>query len=97
MGKGPIAIATVGLTTLSVGVARFVEAEHFPIAQAAYCLIAIPAGLLLLLLADYTLHHARLVFVMVLAMLVFWSIASPAFSVGLGLALVGMVIRQSRG
>ena len=52
---------------------------------------------MLLLLADYTLHHARLVFVMVLAMLVFWSIASPAFSVGLGLAIVGMVIRRSRG
>lgn len=96
MGKGAIAVAILGLAALAAGVARFVHAGHFPIIQAVYCLIAIPAGLLLLLVADYTLHHARLVFLMVLAILAFWSIASPAFSVGLGLGLTGMVITQSR-
>lgn len=96
MEKGAIAIGILGLAILTAGVVRFVHAGHFPVIQAVYCLIAIPAGLLLLLVADYTLHHARLAFLIVLAMLALASIASPAFCVGLGVGLAGMVITQSR-
>lgn len=96
MEKGAIAIVVAALAALCAGIARFVHLGHFSLRQGIYCLIAIPVALVLLLLADYTLHHARLVLVMVLAIVVFWCVASPSFCVGLGLALGGMVLMQSR-
>lgn len=94
--KGPILLLTLGVAAIAAGVVRFVHLGHFSWTQAAYCLLSIPAALVLLLLADYTLHHARLVFLMVLAIFVLLGIASPSFCVGLGIALSGVVLTQFR-
>ena len=87
----------LGLVTIAAGALRFVRLGHFSLLQAGYCALAIPAALVILLIADYTLHHARIVLVLVLAILVLLAVASPAFCVGLGAALVGIVLTQWRG
>ena len=46
-------------------------------------------SLVVLLVFDYTLHHARIAAVMVLIFVVLFLVASPAFCVGLGVALRG--------
>jgi len=51
------------------GALRLARLGHFTLAQAAYCLLAIPAAMLLLLVFDYTFHHARIAALMVIAML----------------------------
>jgi hypothetical protein len=94
--RGPILLLVLGLVTIAAGVLRFIHLGHFTLVNAGYCVLAIPAALLLLLVSDYTLHHARIVFVMVLAMLALLAIASPSFCVGLGAALAGIVLTQWR-
>jgi hypothetical protein len=95
--KGPAIILILAVAVLTAGIARFVHLGHFGITQALYCLISIPCSLILLLVSDYTLHHARLAFVVVLAALALLSITIPSFCVGLGLALAGVVVVQLRG
>jgi hypothetical protein len=65
--------------------------------QAAYCALSLAGAWLLLLVLEYTLHHARIVFLMVLVVLAALAIQSPAFRVGLGLALGGILAMQARG
>ncbi len=79
-----------------VGALRYYRHGSFSLAQAGYCLVSIPAALLLLLVFDYTLHHAKIAAVMVLVFVVLFLVASPAFCVGMGLALAGMVVVQRR-
>lgn len=64
--------------------------------QVIYCALAVAGAWLLLLLLEYTLHHARIAFVMVLAILAMFAIQSPAFRVGLGLALAGILAVHAR-
>jgi hypothetical protein len=54
-------------------------------------------ALLVLLVFDYTLHHAKMVAVMVLVFVMLFMVASPAFCIGMGLGLAGMVVVQGRG
>lgn len=65
--------------------------------QAAYCVLSVVGAWLLLLVLEYTLHHARIVLLMVIVVLVLLAIQSPAFRVGLGLALAGILAMQARG
>lgn len=81
-----------GALIFAAGVVRFVLHRHFTLAEAMYCLFAIPAAMFLLMVFDYTLHHARIASVIALAMLVFWMVMSPSFCVGLGLTLLAMVV-----
>jgi hypothetical protein len=94
---GPILILVLGLAILAAGIVRFLHLGHFTLSQAVYCLISFPAALLLLLITDYTLHHARIVFVMVVVILTLLAIGSPSFCVGLGVGLTGIVLTQWRG
>jgi hypothetical protein len=55
------------------------------------------ASLVVLLVFDYTLHHAKIAAVMVLVFVALFLVASPAFCVGMGLGLAGMVVVQGRG
>lgn len=96
MERGPILLLILGLVTLAAGAVRFLHLGQFSLIQGVYCLLSVPAALVLLLIADYTLHHARIVFVMVLAILALLAIASPSFCAGLGVALVGIVLTQWR-
>jgi len=92
--KGLFEFTLLGIVVLGAGVLRFILHRHFSWTQAAYCLLAIPAALLLLLIFDYTLHHARIACLVVVAMLLFWTFGSPAFCVGLGLTMLGMVVTK---
>jgi hypothetical protein len=94
--RGPALLLMLGVATIAAGVVRFFHVGHFSWTQAGYCLLSIPAALLLLMLADYTLHHARIAFLMVLAILVLLGLTSPSFCVGLGAGLTGMVLTQLR-
>ena len=94
--RGPVLLLTLGMLTIAAGVLRFVHLGHFSWLQALYCVLSIPAALILLMLADYTLHHARIVFLMVLAIFVLLGIASPSFCIGLGVGLTGVVLAQFR-
>ena len=59
-------------------------------------MVAVLASLVVLLVFDYTLHHAKIAAVMVLVFAALFLVASPAFCVGMGLGLAGMVLLQSR-
>jgi hypothetical protein len=80
----------------AAGAMRYYRHGNFSLAQAGYCLLAMLASLVVLLIFDYTLHHAKLAAVMVLIFIVLFLVASPAFCVGMGLALAGMVVVQGR-
>jgi hypothetical protein len=97
VSKPEALLVSLALAILLTGVLRFIRMGTFSVAQAGYCLLATLAAVLMLLILDYTVHHARLAALMVLAALAVLSVGSPAFCVGLGLALGGMVLGQRRG
>ena len=78
------------------GAMRYFRHGNFTLAQAGYCLVSGMASLVVLLVFDYTLHHAKIAAVMVLIFVVLFLVASPAFCVGMGLGLAGMVLTQHR-
>jgi hypothetical protein len=86
----------LGLAIFLAGAVRYYRHGNFSLAQAGYCLLSIPAALLLLLILDYTLHHARIAAILVVVFASLLLVASPAFCAGLGLGLAGMVLRQRR-
>lgn len=77
------------------GAVRYYLHGNFTLAQAVYCGLEILASLVILLIFDYTVHHAKIAAVMVLIFVVLFLVASPAFCIGMGLGLAGMVVRQS--
>jgi hypothetical protein len=95
--KGEILLVLLSLAIFLAGAFRFVRMKHFTWTQAGFCLLAIPAAMLALMIADYTFHHARIVFVMVLAILVIAAVQSASFCVGLGLGLAGILLMQRNG
>ncbi len=84
----------LAIAILLAGVLRYAKAGWFSLGQAGLCLLAIPLALVILMVLDYVLHHARLVAIMVLLAIVLLAVQTPAFCVGLGLALAGMVLAQ---
>jgi hypothetical protein len=96
VAKAPAILFLLGVAIFLAGVARYHRQGNFSLAQAGYCLAATLASLMVLLVFDYTLHHARIVAVMVLVFVVLFLIASPAFCLGLGVGLAGMVVVQGR-
>ena len=96
VAKAPAILLLLGVTIFLAGVTRYYRHGDFSLAQAGYCLAATLASLVVLLVFDYTLHHARIAAVMVLIFVVLFLVASPAFCVGLGVGLAGMVIVQAR-
>jgi cell division protein FtsW (lipid II flippase) len=97
MAKAPAILLLLAAAIFAAGAVRYYRHGNFTLAQAGYCLIAILVSLVVLLIFDYTLHHARIVAVMVLIFIVLFLVASPAFCVGMGLGLAGMVIVQGKG
>ncbi len=86
----------LAVAIFAAGLARYYRHGNFSLVQAGYCLLAMLASLVVLLVFDYTLHHAKIVAVMVLIFVVLFLVASPAFCVGMGLALAGTVVVQGR-
>jgi hypothetical protein len=96
VAKAPATLLLLAVVIFAAGAVRYYLHGNFTLAQAGYCLVAILASLVVLLIFDYTLHHAKIAAVMVLVFVVLFLVASPAFCVGMGLALSGMVVVQGR-
>ena len=96
MAKGPAILLLLAVAIFATGAARYYRHGNFSLVQAGYCLVAVLASLVVLLVFDYTLHHARIAALMVLIFITLFLVASPAFCVGLGLALAGTVVVQGR-
>jgi uncharacterized membrane protein len=97
VAKGPAILLLLAVAIFAVGAVRYYRHGNFSLAQAGYCLVAILVSLVVLLVFDYTLHHAKIVAVMVLVCVGLFLVASPAFCIGMGLGLAGMVVVQGRG
>jgi drug/metabolite transporter (DMT)-like permease len=97
VAKAPAILLLLAVAIFLAGAVRYYRHGNLSPAQAGYCLVAVVASLVVLLVFDYTLHHARIAAVMVLIFVALFLVASPAFCVGMGLALAGMVLAQSRG
>jgi hypothetical protein len=97
VAKAPAILLLLAVAIFAAGAVRYYRHENFSLVQAAYCLVAVLASLVVLLIFDYTLHHARIVAVMVLIFVVMFLVATPAFCIGMGLGLAGTVVVQRRG
>jgi hypothetical protein len=97
VAKAPAILLLLAVAIFAAGAVRYYRHGNFSLAQAGYCLVAILASLVVLLVFDYTLHHAKIAAVMVLIFVVLFLVASPAFCVGMGLGLAGMVVVQGSG
>jgi hypothetical protein len=96
VANGPAILLLLAVAIFLAGAVRYYLHGSFTLAQAGYCLVALVVSLVVLLVFDYTLHHAKIAAVMVLIFAALFMVASPAFCVGMGLALAGMVLSQSR-
>jgi len=92
--KGPFELMVLGAAAVVAGVVRLVLLQHFTLAQAFHCLMAIPASILLFLILDYTLRHSRVATLVVLTLLLVLAANSPSFCVGLGLAVLTMIVTK---
>lgn len=97
MAKAPAILLLLAAAIFAAGAGRYYLHGNFSLAQAGYCLVAILASLVILLVFDYTLHHAKIAAVMVLIFAALFLVASPAFCIGMGLGLAGTVVLQGRG
>ncbi len=88
---GPWSVVAVGSLLFLLGVRRFVARHRFGFVDLLYCCLAVLAAGFLLLVFDYFIHHAKLVLVIPLALVTLLAVSSPAFDVGLGLALVASI------
>ena len=87
-----------GAFFVAAGTRRFVtRPEHFGLPSILGCLVGAFAGFFLLLVTDYLLHHARLVFIPWCICLIYFALIQPHLGVGLGLALWYMLATQLRG
>jgi hypothetical protein len=96
VAKAPAILLLLAVAIFLVGAVRYYLHGNFSLAQAGYCLVSILVSLVVLLIFDYTLHHAKIAAVMVLVFVVLFLVTSPAFCVGMGLGLAGMVVVQGR-
>lgn len=96
VAKAPATLLLLAVAIFLAGAVRYYRHGSFTLEQAGYCLVAVVISLVVLLVFDYTLHHARIAAVMVLIFAALFLVASPAFCVGMGLGLAGMVLSQSR-
>lgn len=97
VAKGPAILLLLAVAIFVAGAVRYYRQGNFTLEQAGYCLLAVVVSLVVLLVFDYTLHHAKIVAVMVVVFVGLFLVASPAFCVGMGVGLAGMVLVQSRG
>jgi hypothetical protein len=88
---GALILFLVGSMLFLLGVSRFLVRHSFGLMDALYCcLVLVPAGLLLIVIA-YVVQHARLVAVIPLFLAGLLVVSYPAFDLALGLALMGAV------
>ena len=87
-----------GAFFIAVGIHRFgVRADPFGVPSLLGCVVGAFGAFFLLLVTDYVLHHAPLVFIPWCIVLILLAFVQPHFAVGLGLALWFMLASQLRG
>src|SRR5207253_4514515 len=96
VATAPALLLLFAVAIFLAGAVRYYRHGSFTLAQAGYCLVAVMASLVVLLVFDYTLHHAKIAALMVLIFVALFLVASPAFCVGMGLGLAGTVVVQGR-
>ena len=96
VAKAPAILLLLAVAIFAVGAVRYYWHGNFSPVQAGYCVVAVLMSLVVLLVFDYTLHHAKIAALMVLVFVVLFLVASPAFCVGLGIGLAGMIVVQGR-
>jgi drug/metabolite transporter (DMT)-like permease len=96
VAKASAILLVLAAAIFLAGAVRYYRHGSFSLVQAGYCLVALVASLVVLLVFDYTLHHAKIAALMVLIFAVLFLVASPAFCIGMGMGLAGMVLSQSR-
>jgi len=96
--KGFVLVMIVlGAFFIAVGIHRFwVRPEHFGLSSFLGCVVGAFGAFFLLLITDYVLHHAPLVFIPWFIFLIYFAFVQPHFAVGLGLALWFMLASQLR-
>lgn len=94
--KYALLLAGIGIALLAVGIARYVRSHHFTPGQLWRPLVAIPGAIIVLLILDYTVHHARVASVIVLVMLAMLTWQSAAFCTGLGAGLLILIFAHGR-
>lgn len=88
----------IGAFFIAVGIHRFwLRPEHFGVPSFLGCGAGALGAFFLLLVTDYVLHHAPLVFILWFIFLIYFAFVQPHFAVGLGLALWFMLASQLRG
>ena len=93
-----LGMALVGALFIAAGIYRF-HARHEPFGWVSLlgCVAGAFGAFFLLLITDYVLHHAPLVFIPWFVFLVYFAIIQPHLGVGMGLALWFIVVSQLRG
>ena len=100
LGEKGLALVMIvmGAFFIAIGIHRFwVRPEHFGAPNLLGCMAGALGAFFLLLVTDYVLHHAPLVFIPWFIFLVYFACVQPHFAVGLGLALWFMLASQLRG
>src|SRR5258707_14952833 len=90
VAKAPAILLLLAVAIFAAGAVRYYRHGNFSLAQAGYCLVAILAARLVVLIFDYTLHHAKIAAGMVLFFVVPFSGAKPAFRLGVGIGGAGV-------
>jgi hypothetical protein len=99
LSENGVALVMVGIGAcfVALGIHRFwVRPEHFGLVSILGCAGGAFGGIFLLLITDYVLHHAPLVFIPWIICLIYLAIIHPPLAVGLGLALWWMLALQLR-
>jgi len=89
---GDYALSFAAVVLVVAGLVRFLLARRFGLSDAVWTLVDVPLAALLLLVADYVHFHARINVLVFLTVFLLLAISSSAFSVGLGIALMGIWI-----
>jgi hypothetical protein len=88
---GPWIMAACGAGLLLLGACRFFVRHQFGYMDALYCGAALIPAALLLLIIDYTIHHAKFAALIPFLFSVLLVTGYPVFDVAFGLALMGAV------
>ena len=90
-----LVMIVIGAIFVALGIHRFsLRPGHFALLDLFGCTVGAFGGFFLLLIADYLLHHARLVLIPWIIFLIALACIEPHAAVGLGLALWYMLGSQ---
>jgi hypothetical protein len=94
-----LVLIILGTLFIAGGIYRFtVRPHHFSLGwDLLGCGAATVAAFIMLLISDYVLHHAFLIFIPWCLFILYLGFVEPHFGVGMGLALWVILVGQMRG